>query len=149
MKLHAVVLAFWLFFVMKASARDRIALNFIQHFVANEMTSTVLTVNNLCWSISIEIFCTYFSAISYKLLNYIVSFTGMKVKLANELSKAGHRSANLFKLSAVHFHHNHLFLADLSCPDIENVLENVRIASLRVGYNYVTLFFFVRFVYIV
>lgn len=55
------------------------------------------------------------------------------------MSKAGHRTANLLTLSAESLH-NYLFLADLDCPDVEKVLENVRTAYVEFEIlNYVKL----------
>nr|QEE82789.1 ionotropic receptor 75p1 [Conogethes pinicolalis] len=99
MKLESFIL-FVLFNFLRVSARDDVAVNFIKQFIANEGKPTMLIFNDLCWNIN------------------------AKVKLANDLSRAGHRFSTSIDLNSDYLYHNLLFLADLNCPNIGSILEN-------------------------
>nr|QIJ45766.1 ionotropic receptor [Glyphodes pyloalis] len=100
MKLEGIIMIVVLICNCRASVRKDFVISFIKNFVVNEGKPTFLIYNDLCWNID------------------------RKVKLANEMSKAGFRSSNSFDLSFDHLHHNLLFLADLNCPDTGHILVN-------------------------
>ncbi|KAL4704757.1 hypothetical protein ACJJTC_009774, partial [Scirpophaga incertulas] len=92
---------FYILFLCRCSARDSIATNFIKCYVLNEQKPTMVIFFQLCWS------------------------KAQQVSLANNLIQAGIRSSTSLELDHKFYlyHHHHLFLVDLNCPNFKEILS--------------------------